>query len=965
MGTNATFWGWETGHPLPGNSLRRLAGSFLGNQWSTRDAKIETIEIKIPAYGNRKVGALVADPCQVVELLSHKHITSRWSPSLRWLHTAVELGKDMVVNGYALPVLETDGLHWKAEWRFIEHSEVRARIKKLEDQMPPVLAASSEVQTQMILQNLVDATCRIALKNSGWKPAFPRSRKSSVTAFRRVMAGLYDPTGSVSGETVQHESSFLALCSDLGDTRARMEGLPPIACRSRLRPGDGDELWELEFETFSLEDPSLVIPWNDYWEETPLALQIGEKDSLQVVRSYITDIARRLAASVPGLDNLEEYAHTGKLQVGLEDVSLLLLDGLDLCETAGVQVLVPKELVRKEFKLTAEATPSERGGVSANLGTAMVDIDWNLVLGDDPLNKKDLQTLADAKGSLVRLKGQWVNIDANQAQLALGVLAKRQKQVNRFSPAELLRLTTKDFTSNAEEEALFDIPVTETTSSEGWISQLLEGLPDERLEEVGEPEYFCGELRPYQRRGLAWLQFLSKIGLGGCLADDMGLGKTPTTLAHILSRTGNKPSLVICPLSVVHNWESEAQKFTPTLNVSVAHGSNRPSGQALIEHASNSDIVITTYGTATRDISDLSEVDWDLVICDEAQFIKNHHTNAAAAVRRLFAQQKIALTGTPVENRLSELWAILDAMNPGMLGGISWFKEKFATPIETQRDPEALAGMRQLTDPFILRRTKDDRSLVPDLPEKIEQIAWSKLTHEQAGLYKAVLDDFLSEASEMDGMKRKGLILATLTKLKQICNHPAQFLADGSTVADRSGKLTRLDELLTGILEAGQQVLIFTQYRVMGELLVEHLTGALGEPPPFLHGGVSRANREKMITSFQNGTDVPVFLVSLKAGGTGLNLTAANRVIHFDRWWNPAVEDQATDRAWRIGQDQTVFVHKLVCQGTLEERIDQLLENKKELANRSVGTGDDWFTDMDTDQLREVLSLNLAEAVEE
>jgi len=271
-----------------------------------------------------------------------------------------------------------------------------------------------------------------------------------------------------------------------------MEGLPSIACRSRLRPGDGDELWELEFETYSLEDPSLVIPWNDYWEETPLALQIGDKDSLQVVRSYITDIARRLAAAVPGLDNLEEHAHTGKLQVDLDDVSLLLLDGLELCETAGVQVLVPKELVRKELKLAAEATPSERGGLSANLGTAMVDIDWNLVLGDDPLNKKDLQTLADAKGSLVRLKGQWVNIDANQAQVALGVLAKRQKQVNKFSPAELLRLTTKEFTSSAEDEVLFDVPIAETTSSEGWISQLLEGLPDERLEEVGEPEHFCG-----------------------------------------------------------------------------------------------------------------------------------------------------------------------------------------------------------------------------------------------------------------------------------------------------------------------------------------------------------------------------------------------------------------------------------------------------------------------------------------
>jgi len=594
----------------------------------------------------------------------------------------------------------------------------------------------------------------------------------------------------------------------------------------------------------------------------------------------------------------------------------------------------------------------------------MVDVDWNIIFGDDQLNEEDLQILAEAKSGLVQLKGQWVNIDANQAQMALELLTQRKKQSNLLSPAELLRFSSDEAQGVTQNETQQETLITETTASEEWIVQLLEGLPDETLQEAFEPELFSGSLRPYQRRGLAWLQFLSKLGLGGCLADDMGLGKTPTTLAHILSRNASQPTLVICPLSVVHNWESEAKKFTPDLKVFVAHGSGRPTGQSLIESAQESDIVVTTYATATRDIGHLTQVNWDLLICDEAQFIKNHHTNAAMAVREIQASQKIALTGTPVENRLSELWAILDAVNPGMLGGISWFRENFATPIETYKDSQALEQMRRLTDPFILRRTKDDKSLVPDLPEKIEQVAWAKLTQEQAALYKAVLDDFLSEASKIKGMKRKGLILATLTKLKQICNHPAQFLADGSSVAGRSGKLSRLEELIVDVLRAEQQLLIFTQYRAMGDLLAEHLAGILGIQPPFLHGGVPRAKRESMIRSFQNGSDSPILLISLKAGGTGLNLTAANRVVHFDRWWNPAVEDQATDRAWRIGQNQTVFVHKLVCQGTLEEKIDQLLTDKKELANRSVGTGDDWFTDMDTEQLREVLSLNLAEAVD-
>ena len=778
------------------------------------------------------------------------------------------------------------------------------------------------------------------------------------------MGGLYDPIGNIEADTEQHEITFLKISSDLGHVKARLEGSPSIKCRGRLIPGNDEERWGLEFEAYSTEDPSVVVLWNECWEETPAAQRLTNGKSIEPLRQHILQISRRLANSVPGLDRLETEAHAGKLNLSFPEASILLLDGLYLCEIIGVPILVPKGLIRKQFKLVGEATPSERGGVSSNIGVAMVDVDWNIVLGDNPLNEEDLKILAEAKTGLIQLKGEWVNIDAHQAQTALEVLSQRKQQANLLSPAELLRFSSeKDYADNVDENNA-EMLLTETTAAEQWIVRLLEGLPDESLEEATEPQYFSGDLRPYQRRGLAWLQFLSKLGLGGCLADDMGLGKTPTALAHILSRNASKPTLVICPLSVVHNWESEAKKFTPSLKVFVAHGGGRPTGPSLINFIQESDIVVTTYATATRDIHDLAQVQWDLLICDEAQFIKNHHTNAAAAVREIQAHQKIALTGTPVENRLSELWSILDAVNPGMLGGISWFREKFATPIETHNDPSALESMRHLTDPFILRRTKDDKSLVPDLPEKIEQVAWAKLTHEQAALYKAVLDEFLTEASQSEGMKRKGLILATLTKLKQICNHPAQFLSDGSSIAGRSGKLSRLEELVDDILTADQQLLLFTQYRKMGELLAEHLSGVIGRQPSFLHGGVPRAKRDSMISSFQDGTDTPILLVSLKAGGTGLNLTAANRVIHFDRWWNPAVEDQATDRAWRIGQNQTVFVHKLVCQGTLEEKIDQLLTDKKELADKSVGTGDDWFTDMNTEQLRQVLSLNIAEAVE-
>ena len=448
---------------------------------------------------------------------------------------------------------------------------------------------------------------------------------------------------------------------------------------------------------------------------------------------------------------------------------------------------------------------------------------------------------------------------------------------------------------------------------DGTFEQLKNMLSyPEHLDAITVPRGMKAELRDYQKQGFTWLCWLSDQGYGGCLADDMGLGKTPTTLAHIQSRSSSLPTLVICPLSVVHNWKAEAQIFTPDLRVLIAHGPNRPTGESLIEKSSTVDLVISTYGTTTRDIDYLKKIQWDLVVCDEAQFIKNHHTHAAAAFRQLNARQKIALTGTPVENRLSELWSILDAINPGMLGGINWFKERFATPIEQRKDLDALTGMRKLTDPFILRRTKDDKSLVPDLPDKIEQIVWSQLTHEQAGLYKAVLDDFLSRADQTEGMRRKGLILATLTKLKQVCNHPAHFLGDGNIQGNRSGKVARLDELVEEINETNQRVLVFTQYRVMGELLANHLKVVIGTQPDFLHGGITREHRQKMIDNFQQETGPPVLLISLKAGGTGLNLTAANRVIHFDRWWNPAVEDQAVARCHRFGQTQKVQVFRFI-----------------------------------------------------
>ena len=368
------------------------------------------------------------------------------------------------------------------------------------------------------------------------------------------------------------------------------------------------------------------------------------------------------------------------------------------------------------------------------------------------------------------------------------------------------------------------------------------------------------------------------------------------------------------------------------------------------------DIVITTYGLLPRDLADLSAVEWSTVVLDEAQMVKNSSTKAAKAVRRLQAGQKLALTGTPVENRLSELWAILDAVNPGLLGSQQRFREQYASPIERNGDGEVAARLRALTGPFVLRRTKADRRLLPDLPDKIETIAYAQLTRDQAALYQQVVDQLLVDAKDLEGMARRGRVLSAITRLKQICNHPAHALKDGSRLAGRSGKLNRFDELITDLVDVDERALVFTQFREMGDLLRTHLVDRFGLEVPFLHGGATRSARDRMVAEFQNG-EHQLLLVSLKAGGTGLNLTAASQVIHYDRWWNPAVEDQATDRAWRLGQQRTVTVHKLVCQGTVEERIGVVIDEKRAIADAVIGTGETWISEMSTDELANLVSL--------
>ncbi|MER6596314.1 DEAD/DEAH box helicase, partial [Micromonospora purpureochromogenes] len=615
----------------------------------------------------------------------------------------------------------------------------------------------------------------------------------------------------------------------------------------------------------------------------------------------------------------------------------------------------PSTRLGARLQARGRTAPGTVAGAAGGLGLdALVDYRWEVALGDETLDADELAALAALKTPLVRLRGRWVELDPKRLAAGLRLL----RSSGELTVADLLRLGL----SGADRpEAL---PVLEVTA-DGPLGDLLAGEAERRLTPLDPPPGFKGTLRPYQRRGLAWLAFLQSLGLGGVLADDMGLGKTVQLLALLAGDPpAAGPTLLVCPMSLVGNWQREAAKFTPGLRVHVHHGADRARGAEFTEAVHAADLVVTTYSVAARDAVALASVGWHRVVVDEAQAIKNASTRQAEAVRSLPARHRVAVTGTPVENRLADLWSIMQFANPGLLGPAASFRKAYAVPIERHGDAEVAARLRRMTGPFVLRRLKTDSSIISDLPEKLEMEVLCNLTAEQASLYRAIVDDMLAKIESSDGMERRGLVLATMTRLKQVCNHPAQLLRDGSALPGRSGKLERLEEILDEVLAAGEKALLFTQYAEFGGMLRGHLSARFGREVLFLHGGAGKADRDAMVTRFQSPDGPAIFVLSLKAGGTGLTLTAANHVVHVDRWWNPAVEDQATDRAFRIGQRRRVQVRKFVCAGTVEEKVAAMIADKRSLAASVVGSGEQWVTELSTAQLRELFALEAGAVVE-
>ncbi|MCZ7379154.1 DEAD/DEAH box helicase [Micromonospora sp. WMMC250] len=737
-------------------------------------------------------------------------------------------------------------------------------------------------------------------------------------------------------------------------TRPAPDDIVPASVES-----SGGGRWRLEFGLQAADEPGLHVDAEQVWRAPQtLGGLTGRTGSPQ--ETLLAELGRA-SRLWPDLDAALRTAAPEVMELDVDGAHRFLSEGAPVLHAAGFGVLLPSWWQRPSARLGARlrarsrTAPGTVSGTEAGVGLdALVDYRWEVALGDQPLSAEELAALAEMKTPLVRLRGRWVELDPGRLAAGLRLL----RSSGELSVADLLRLGLEDGDTTGA------LPVLEV-SADGALGDLLAGAVERRLTPLEPPPSFQGTLRPYQQRGLAWLAFLRSLGLGGVLADDMGLGKTVQLLALLAGDPPEAgPTLLVCPMSLVGNWQREASRFTPTLRVHVHHGAERARGAEFTAAAHGADLVLTTYSVAARDAVDLAGIDWHRVVVDEAQAIKNASTRQAEAVRALPARQRVAVTGTPVENRLADLWSIMQFANPGLLGPAATFRKRFAEPIERNGDAEAAERLRRITGPFVLRRLKTDSSIISDLPEKLEMEVLCNLTAEQAALYRVVVDDMLARIETSDGIERRGLVLATMTRLKQVCNHPAQLLRDGSALEGRSGKLARLTEILEEVLAAGERALLFTQYAEFGAMLRGHLSARFGREVLFLHGGLGKAERDAMVQRFQSADGPPLFVLSLKAGGTGLTLTAANHVVHVDRWWNPAVEDQATDRAFRIGQRRRVQVRKFVCAGTVEEKVAAMINDKRALAERVVGTGEQWITELSTGQLRELFALEAGAVVE-
>ena len=893
------------------------------------------------------VGVLLSQPDEVID--QHPPSVQAWTLAARF--TA-----DLVRRQRVVPRMSEDGkMLWGVD---LDTVPDQRRFHALASTFPPAACAEA-------VEGSRSGTAPVRDVILSWMDAVT----TAIVRFGVEGAEEADPRWSWEARLIQalagHITRFNPIDNEGRDIRAALRDwitppAPPpsgtlrLALRlelpgeASLRSGDLRVSFLLQAE----DDPSLLLNAQDVWAGGSWAFRRLGRAFANPEESLLAGLARCAELYKP-IERILGQAQPDHLMVSPGEAISLLHDLGEALVQNNFGILLPAELTeagRRRLKVrmrVGEKASTEWKTSGAFSLQSVVSFNWEAAIDDEALTADEIAALAKVKSPFVQLRGKWVMVRPGELAQAAALLEKG----GTLSGAAALGAVLRGAIDHDDE------PVSVVAGVA--LRDVLDRLKGASTTVTTPPPGFQGTLRPYQLRGLSWLLTLSKLGLGSVLADDMGLGKTIQLLAFLLAwRQQNpqdrRPVLLVAPTSVVGNWEREAARFAPSLSVMRYHGVSRSRNPNFGHH-----VVVTSYGVLRRDQEMLTSVNWASVVLDEAQNIKNAEAQTARVARMLQADHHIALTGTPVENRLSELWSLFAFAVPGLLGPQETFRREVANPIEKEGNAEAAERLKRVVSPFLLRRVKTDPAVISDLPEKIEMKEICALSREQVSLYQASVANALERIASADGIQRRGLVLALIMGLKQICNHPAQFQKEPGPLPNRSGKLDRLVEMMEEVVAVGDRALVFTQFREMGELLVNQLTEAFGEDVFFLHGGTSRVQRDRMVERFQNDPSAPhIFVLSLKAGGTGLNLTAANHVFHFDRWWNPAVEDQATDRAFRIGQTRGVQVHKLICAGTMEEKVDQLLEKKRDLAARIVGSGEAWITEMNDAELRELFSLS-------
>jgi superfamily II DNA or RNA helicase len=955
---------------VPGEVPRRGRFAFWG-----AGPGPDKLEVVIPGgtYGVRK-RQVVATFAPIAEILPELVSLDPAAPGVRrsvavWA-AAATAGVGLVARGRLLPTVTAGGADaWRAGP--LDAADL-AWLRELAACFPAVahalaIAGSRPMRLrspESLIRELWDAIADTLARTAA--APFAVSSPAFAAAAQADVADL--------AEWLSDTADGLAAGARLG---LRVEPLPPaplgrpgevdqpVGQGGQDEPGDLDDdlieepdetgpEFQLVLQLRSTAEETLIVDAAHLWDQPERVLaRFGPQAETDMLLAL-----RRGAVVWPPLAQVLEQSRPTAISLSDGDLSDLLGTLTEDLASAGIEVLWPSGLLGDGLVLQAVVSPPPGKVTEAGFSLeALLEFRWQLTLGGELLDPDEINEIAEAKRPLIRLRGRWITLDP-------GLLERlRRPPRARMQAMEAIGAV---LAGSAEIDGQ-----TVTVVAEGALADLAERLaglasaPPELL----PPPGLEATLRPYQLRGLSWLAAMCEARVGGCLADDMGLGKTIQVIALHLhrhpartaagsvgppSRAGSGPTLVVCPASMLGTWEREIRRFAPGIPVRRYHGGGRH-----LRGVAADEVVLVTYGVVLRDAAELAGLDWGLVVADEAQYAKNPLSRTARELRTLPATARLALTGTPVENRLSELWAILDWTTPGLLGHLETFIRRMAIPVERHRDPEATTRLSALVRPFLLRRHKSDPGIAPELPPKTETDLLVPLTAEQVTLYEAVVRETMEAIATKDGIERAGLVFKLLTSLKQICNHPAHYLKqNAASLAGRSGKLAAFDDLVDVIVAAGDSMLVFTQYTEMAVLLQQHLD-VRGIRSLFLHGGIPVRRREEMVEEFQAGR-APVFLLSLRAGGTGLTLTRATHVVHYDRWWNPAVEDQATDRAYRIGQDSPVQVHRLIAEGTLEDRIASLLEKKRELAEAVVGAGEGWITDLSDDELSELVSLRAA-----